>query len=103
MATSAVAAAIAKARRNIQHHFFSEDAVRPDRAVPFEPNSLIERRQFERMRSSDVIREAKPGTYWIDVVAYDTQLTARHQRIRNVLLAVVLILAGVAIWTAVRA
>jgi hypothetical protein len=43
MATAA-AAAVAKARRDIQHHFFSNDAVRPDHAVAFEPRSRLQQR-----------------------------------------------------------
>src|SRR4051794_8175265 len=89
MAT-AVAAAVAKARRDIQHHFFSHDAVRPDRAVAFEPGRMIEQRQFERMRSRGIIREGKPGLYWIDVVAYDIDLRQRFSRVRIVLLVLVI-------------
>ena len=92
MAT-AVAAAVAKARRDIQHHFFSHDAVRPDRAVAFEPNRRIEERQFERMRSRGIIREAKPGLYWLDVVAYDIDLRQRFTRVRWLLLVMVVGLA----------
>ena len=92
MATAA-AAAIAKARRDVQHHFFSHDAVRPERAVAFEPSRRIEERQFERMRSRGIIHEAKPGLFWLDVVAYDIDLRQRHDRIRWVLLALVIGLA----------
>jgi len=93
MATAA-AAAVAKARRDIQHHFFSHDAVRPDRAIPFEAHRMIEDRQFERMRSRGIIREAKPGLYWLDVVAYDIDLRKRHAMVRTVLLVIVLVLAA---------
>jgi hypothetical protein len=92
MAT-AVAAAVAKARRDIQHHFFSHDAVRPDRAVAFEANRRIEERQFERMRSRGIIREAKPGLYWLDVVAYDIDLRQRFTRVRWLLSVMVVGLA----------
>jgi len=92
MATAA-AAAVAKARRDIQHHFFSHDAVRPDRAVAFEANRRIEERQFERMRSRGIIREAKPGLYWLDVVAYDIDLRQRFTRVRWLLLVMVVGLA----------
>ena len=92
MATAA-AAAVAHARREIQHHFFSHDAVRPDRAVAFEPGRMIERRQFERMRSRGIIREAKPGLYWLDVVAYDLDLRQRFTRVRWARLAMVVGLA----------
>jgi hypothetical protein len=47
MATTA-AALIARARREIQHHFFSEDAVRPDRAIGFEPANEFQQRQSRR-------------------------------------------------------
>lgn len=110
MATGA-AAAIARARRDVQHHFFSHDAVRPERAVPFEADRMIEQRQFERMQSRGIIREAKPGTYWLDVVAYDSDLRSRHARVKTALLLVVLMLivvfallplAGVELLTALK-
>src|SRR5690349_4791564 len=92
MATAA-AAAVAKARRDIQHLFFSHDAVRPDRAIAFEPRNGIHERQFERYRSAGVIREAQPGLYWLDVVAYDIDMRQRFARVRLVLLVMVLVLA----------
>ena len=51
MATGA-AVLIAKARRDIQHEFFSQDAVRPDRAIAFDPSRHIQRRVFERWHNS---------------------------------------------------
>lgn len=92
MATAA-AALIARARREIRHHFFAADAVRPDRAVSFEPANGFERRQFERMRQRNIVREDKPGAYWLDVVAYDIDLRARHRRIKMALLLVIAALA----------
>ena len=92
MATAA-AAIVAKARRDIQHHFFSHDAVRPDRAVPFEPERMVQQRQFDRMRSRGIIREAGPGLFWLDVVAYDIDMRQRHSRIALILLVMVLALA----------
>src|SRR5437868_8401437 len=91
MATAA-AALIARARREIQHHFFAADAVRPDRAVAFDPGSGIERRQFERLRRLDIIREAQPGLFWLDVVAYDVELRRRHRFQRTALLTVIAVL-----------
>jgi hypothetical protein len=93
MATSAIAAAVARARRDIQHHFFSHDAVRPDRAVAFEPYSRIQERQFERMRERGIIHEDKNGRYWLDVVAYDIDLRQRFSRVRLLLLVIVVALA----------
>ena len=93
MATSAVAAAVAKARRDIQHHFFSHDAVRPDRAVAFDARNGIQRRQFERMRARGIIHQANTGLYWLDVVAYDIDLRQRFNRVRILLLVLVVALA----------
>lgn len=93
-----IAAAVARARRDIQHYFFSRDAVQADRAVRFEPNNRLESRQFHRMIASGVIREAKPGTYWIDLPAYDSEMRARFAMLRSVLLAIiVLVFVGIAI------
>jgi hypothetical protein len=95
MATAAAAAA-ARARRDIQHHFFSNDAVRPDRAVDFEPANRLQRRQFERMRERGIIHEDKSGRYWLDVVAYDIDLTGRYHRVKWAL-AFALIAMGIAL------
>jgi hypothetical protein len=102
MATAAAAAA-AKARRDVQHYFFSHDAVRPDSAVAFEAQSRLQQRLFERMRSRGVIREGKPGFYWLDVVAYDLDMRARFTRVRMILLAMVILLAlGLGVSLALR-
>lgn len=91
MATAA-AAVVAKARRDIQHEFFSHDAVRPDRAIAFDPSRHVQRRVFERWQRAGVIREEGPGRYWLDVTAYDGDLRKRHNRLRVALLVVVALL-----------
>jgi len=95
MATAA-AAAMARARREVQHHFFSQDAVRPDRAVPFQPARRIEQRLFQGMLNRGIIREAQPGTYWLDVVAYDIDLSGRYHRIK-IALAFALVALAIAL------
>lgn len=91
MATAA-AALIARARREIQHHFFAEDAVRPDRAVTFTPSNRIEERQFEKMLQRGSIRKEGVDRYWVDVVAYDVDVQARHRRVRAALILVIVVL-----------
>ena len=92
MATAAAAVAVARARRDVQHHFFSHDAVRPDRAVDFDPPTGLQRRQFERMRNRGIVHQTGDGRYWLDVVAYDADLTGRYQRVKIALLLVLLVL-----------
>jgi hypothetical protein len=98
MATAA-AAMSARARREIQHRFFAADAVRPDRAIGFEPANGFERRQFERLRDRDIVREVS-GRYWLDLPAYDDLLQQRHKRVRTALVVVLLALALFAAWAA---
>lgn len=88
MATGA-AAVIAKARRDIQHEFFSRDAVQADRAIAFDPSRHVQRRVIERWQRSGVIREVGAGRYWLDVIAYDSDQRQRHKRLRIALLIVV--------------
>ena len=96
MATGA-AAAIARARRDIQHQFFSNDAVRPDRAIAFDPARPLEQRQFERMRDRGIIQGTTDGRYWLDVVAYDVDLQQRYRRVR---IALIVVLVMFAVWIA---
>lgn len=98
MATAA-AAAVARARREVQHHFFSNDAVRPDRAVEFDPPTGLQRRQFERMRDRGIIHETSQGRYWLDVVAYDVDLRARHRRVKTALIILLVVLAAMLLAT----
>ncbi len=88
MATAA-AAAIARARRDIQHEFFSQDAVRADRAIAFVPGRHSQRVVFERWLRAGVIHEARHGYYWLDVIAYDVNLRQRHHRVKIALLAII--------------
>ena len=83
---------LAKARRDIQHEFFSHDAVRADRAIAFDPSRHIQRRVFERWQRAGIIRVEGDGRYWLDVTAYDIDLRKRHNRLRVVLMAIVLLL-----------
>ena len=96
MATAA-AAAVAQAQRRIQHEFFHQDAVRPERAIAFEPERMTQRRVWERWERAGIIREVPGGRYWFDVVAYDEWQTQRFTRLRIVLLV---LLVGLGIATA---
>ncbi len=95
MATAA--AFVDQAWREIQHHFFSEDAVRADRAVAFTPSNTVEARQFEKMLERGSIKREGADRYWLDVVAYDVDMHRRHRRVRVALriVSLVLVLATV--------
>jgi hypothetical protein len=99
---SAAAAMAARARREIQHRFFSADAVRPDRAIAFEPANGFERRQFERLRDRDIVREVS-GRFWLDLPAYDDLIRERDARLRVALVVILLLLVGWAIFVGIAA
>jgi hypothetical protein len=100
---SAAATLTARARREIQHQFFSADAVGADRAIVFEPANGFERRQFDRLRDRDIVREVSVGRFWLDLPAYDDLLQERHARMRAILIVLVLTFAAWAVFVGVTA
>jgi hypothetical protein len=72
MATSAstiIAAAVAKARREVRQHFEDSDAFDAARAVTYDPPDGMHRRQFKRLVDRNIVRKDETGRYWIDRVA----------------------------------
>lgn len=98
MATSA-AAAIAVARRRVFSHFFAANAVTPENATGFATERRLQQRQFERFLAKGVIREARPGLYYIDMPAWDAWHGAVHTRLKIVLLAALLVIGAVLFFT----
>lgn len=95
---TAVAALVAKAKREVQHHFFSADAVRSDRAVAFTPSNGFERRQLAKMLEKGIIRQESSDRYWIDVVAYDAVIQQRYRLVRTALILLAVVLAATLIY-----
>ena len=97
MAT-AVAAMMARARREIDELFFDNDAFSPERAVDVAPRMRVQQRYLDRLIAEGVVREASPGRYWLDLPAYREQ---RHDRFvwkfRILLLAAVVLVLVFAI------
>lgn len=99
MATSAAAAAVAVARRRVLDHFFAANAVTPDNATPFVAPRRLQQRQFERLLEKGVIREARPGTYYVDVPAWNAWRQGTHTRLKIALLIAVLVIGAMVIFT----
>lgn len=79
MAT-AVAAVMAKARRDVVAHFMAHDAVTPDAAIAFAPDRRVQRRQFDRMRAAGIIHEGQVGQFYLDIPAYEAASRKRRRR-----------------------
>lgn len=93
--TPVVAAMVMRARRKIVGHFFVHHAVSADDAVPYVPGSLIMRRQFEKLRERGVIRDGAPGSFWIDIAAYQADNDRRHRRAAVIALLLALVAAAI--------
>lgn len=79
------------AQYRVQRHFADHRAVSPDSAIEYAPAGAVERRAFDRLRASGVIREAHPAHYWFDLDRMGQNPRPR----RNPKLAVALTLGAV--------
>lgn len=84
MATAA-AAIVAKRRRDILSHFLTANAVSADGAVAYQPERRVDRRQFGHLLDAGVIVEAGPGSYFVDVPAYDSWNRSRRRKVGLIL------------------
>jgi hypothetical protein len=91
MATTAAAAVVAKARRDVISYFLQQNAVSPENAVAYRPRRFIQRRQLARLLAAGIVHESMKG-YWVDVPRWDAATRARHRLVR----ALVMLAAGAA-------
>ena len=69
MATGAgaiIAAAVARARREIREHFEENGAFDPPHAISYEAPNGMHQRQFDQLRGRGILRDTGDGRYWID-------------------------------------
>lgn len=92
---SMVAGLVMRARRRIAAHFFAHHATSADDAVAYVPQSALDERQFERMRSKGVVRYAGGDRYWIDTAAWQADLDARGRWLVAIVLVLLLVAAAV--------
>ncbi|WP_404334236.1 hypothetical protein AB2M62_12705 [Sphingomonas sp. MMS12-HWE2-04] len=90
---SIVAGLVVRARRRIAAHFFVHHATSADDAVAYVPQSPIETRQFARMQSKGVVREAAAGRYWLDTAAFQAESDARRRRLVPIVIALCVLAA----------
>ena len=107
MATSAAtvaAAAVARARREIREHFESRNTFDPGHAVAYDPPRQMYQRQFDALIGRGILRGTGDGRYWLDREAAlredERRRAAAILMLKIILIAFVLAVAGVSIWTA---
>lgn len=55
------------AQFRVQRHFADHGAVTPNDAIEYAPPGPVERKAFDQLRASGVIRETQPAYYWFDL------------------------------------
>lgn len=93
-APAIIGALAAGARRRIRAHFFALHAVTAEEAVPFVPQRPVERTQFERLRRAGIVRDAGPGRYWFDIVAWQRHQDRTRAFLVPIVIALCLLAAG---------
>ena len=92
-AAAVVAAASAKAEREIIEHLRREHATSPERATELPDLRGFERRRLERLLTAGVVREA-PNGYWLDEPIYESYRGDRRGMVLVLLGIVVVALVG---------
>jgi len=95
-AAAAIAAAVARARREVHEHFEGAGAFDPDQAVAYEPPDHIHKTQFEMLVGSGVLRPTGDGRYWLDLQAERLE-EERRRRAAVLMLKIVAVVAALAI------
>jgi hypothetical protein len=55
------------AQYRVQRHFADHHALAPGDAIEYAPASPAERKAFDKLRDTGVIRETHPAHYWFDL------------------------------------
>jgi len=73
-------AAARRVRGPVAGHFLAHHALSPEDAIDFVPKDKVELWWFERFRRIGALREAAPGRWWFDLVAYHLDAQAFSRR-----------------------
>jgi hypothetical protein len=65
-AATAIAAMVARARREVREHFDESNAFDPAHAVTYDPPDRMHERQLERLVGRGILRETGGARYWMD-------------------------------------
>lgn len=80
------------AQFRVQRHFVDHGAVAPGDAIEYVPSGPVERRAFDRLLASGVIRQTAPAQYWFDLDRMGRSRERRRnpKRVATILLGIVL-------------
>ncbi len=89
-------AAARRVRGPVAGHFLAHHALSPEDAIAFVPSDRVERWWFDRFRRIGALREAAPGRYWFDLVAYHLDREAFSRRWVPIAIGVSVVIVAVA-------
>lgn len=90
MGTAAAAAAVLRRERDVVRHFRNSGATSPATALSLDQVDVPENIGLRRLRARAVVREAAPGTFYLDEPSWQALCRMR----RRVQLIIVLLLVG---------
>src|SRR3954465_4648331 len=95
MGAAAVAAVIARREQEVIDDFRAAGATSPDRAQSYTAIGLGDTLAIKRLRNRAVIREAAPGTYYLDEEVWAAVIRTRRRLVLTILSIIMLTLLGV--------
>jgi hypothetical protein len=95
MGAPAVAAVIARREREVVDDFRAAGALAPATAQPYTAIGLGESLALKRLRDRAVIREAAPGTYYLDEEVWAAVRRTRRRIATMILVVLAVMLLGV--------
>jgi len=89
-AANVVAAAIARARREVRSHFETRNADSPAKAVAYAAPDRLHQRQFDLLVGRGILCSTGDGRYWLDREAIRREEERRREAFKKVLLVVII-------------
>jgi hypothetical protein len=96
MATTVIAAAAARAEREIVDYLRRNRATTPEQAIALSELPHLGRRRLRRLLHAQVVRESGSG-YWLDETIYESYRSDRRALLIALLVAIVAVLIAVAL------
>ena len=95
MGAAAVAAILRKREQEVIDDFRAAGATSPDRAQSYQAIGLGDTLAIKRLHNRAVIREAAPGTYYLDEEVWAAVIRTRRRLVITILSIMALTLLGV--------
>ena len=95
MGAAAVAAIMRRREQEVIDDFRAAGATSPDRAQSYTAIGLGDSLAIKRLRNRAVIREAAPGTYYLDEEVWAAVIRTRRRLVLTLLSIISLVLLGV--------